>query len=91
MGARAHVHLSIDINLLVLLLIIGMDLNPRLVNSVKLSDVEVLLGFRPDFVRLVFCLLADERHHLLDLLLNLRVIHFGTRVGGQTSSCSWSK
>lgn len=75
------VHLSVDVDGLLLLGVVGADLEARVVDGVEFADVEVLLRLRPDLIRLILRLLADEGDHLLDLLLHLRVVHDG-RVGG---------
>jgi hypothetical protein len=70
-----YAHFPIDINLLGLLFVLDADLLARGLNGAELADVEVLLGLDANLVGLVVRLLADERDHLLDLLLNLRVVH----------------
>ena len=64
-------HLGLRLLPLVLLL----DPSPLLLDHLELLDVELLLGGDADLARLLLRLLLDEGHHLVDLPLDLRVVH----------------
>lgn len=62
-----HLHSSLQLHLLLLLLVELHDLDLILLEYSALLDVELLLGLGVDLLGLLVGLLLDEGHHVLDL------------------------
>lgn len=78
-----YAHLLLHLDVLLLLVVRGLNVPGGLVHDAGLLNGELLVGLDLDLVRFLGGLLPNEGHHLLQLREHLVIVHW-TRHGGQS-------